>query len=270
MIKKIAFAAGLVAVGLLVLHVTGLSSYPATAFGKLKKSVKQQVPLEFEIERLRHQVAQLVPDMRKHLSSIAEEMATIDALKEEITQTRANLAKQKENILAMTREVESGASTVSIKGREYGIARIREKLERDFASYQHCESELKTREKLLEAKEKSLDAARDQLGTMKTQKQELEVQVAQLEAELKTIRVAQSRNKFQIDDSSLAKCKTTLAEIRNRLKVEKTTAELEGEFANDALPVESKVKSTSDITREIKGYFHGDTVSESKIAADRK
>jgi phage shock protein A len=270
MIRKIAFGAGLVAIGLLVLHVTGLSSYPATAFGKLKKSVKQQVPLEFEIERLRHQVTQLVPDMRKHLSGIAEEMATVDSLREEITLTRTNLAKQKDNILAMTRELDAGASTVSINGRDYSAVRIREKLARDFASFQHCESELKTREKLLEAKEKSLEAAREQLGTMKEQKQELELQVAQLEAELKTIRVAQSRNKFQIDDSSLAKCKTTLSEIRNRLKVEKTTAELEGEFANDTIPVEAKAKSTRDLTQEIKGYFHGDSFSDSKIAADRK
>lgn len=269
MCRKIAIGAAVVALGLGVLHVTGLSSYPATAWGKAKQTFKKNVPLEFEIERLQHQVQQLVPDMRKHLSGIAEEMAAIDTLREQITRTRANLDKQKANILAMKSDLEAGARTVSYNGRTYSSERIKDKLARDFASYQATEAEVKQREQLLEIRERSLDAAREKLTVMKSDKQKLEVEVAKLEAELKTIRLAQSRNKFHFDDSSLSQCKATLAEIRNRLKVEKTTAELEGEFANDSIPVEKKEQSAKDLTKEINGYFN-ESHDNGTVAADRK
>lgn len=270
MFRKILVGAAVVALGLFALHASGLSSYPATAFGNIKKTLKKKVPLEFEIERLRTEVARLVPDMKKHLSTIAEEMAAVDSLKEEITQTRANLAKQKDSILAMTKALENGTTKVALGNREFSATRIKEKLARDFESYQRCEAELQSREKLLEAREKSLDAARDQLATIRTQKQQLELEVAQLEAELKTVRAAQSRSKFQFDDSNLARCKATLAELRNRLKVEQNALVLEGEFTNDALPVENKEKSAKELTKEINGYFNNPKSDDAKVVAGQK
>ena len=128
---------------------------------------------------------------------------------------------------------------------------------------------MKTKEKLLDAKERSLEAAREQLGSIRTQKMELETQVAQLEADLKAVRLAQTRNKFHFDDSRLARCKEILADIRNRLKVEKTQEELQGEFANDPTVAVEKPKSTPELSREIKAYFQG-ADSPDKVAADKK
>src|SRR5215831_18380895 len=41
-----------------------VGSFISTAWGKMVTGAENQVPLEFEIERLRHETAQLVPDMR--------------------------------------------------------------------------------------------------------------------------------------------------------------------------------------------------------------
>src|SRR5262249_37473870 len=161
----------------------------------------------------------------------------IENLKDEIAVTRANLKEQEKSIRTMSRDLETGAQKIEYKGKEFSAARVSEKLSRDFASYKRCEAEVKSKEQLLEAKERALEAAPEQLATMKSQKQELEVQIAQLEAEVKTVRLAQTRDKFQLDDSRLAQCKATLAEVRNRLNVEKTVTALHGEFANDFIPV---------------------------------
>jgi chromosome segregation ATPase len=265
-VRKIATVGLVVAGGLLVLSWAGLSSYPATAYKNFRQNLKKQVPLEFEIERLRHQVSQLVPDMKKNLSTMAEMMVAVDNLRTEVTVTRAKLQDQKDNILAMTRDLEAGATTINYNGHDYPRTRIREKLARDFKSYQVAEEGLKSKEKLLEAKEKELDASRSQLAELKSQKQELEVELARLEAELKTLRLAQSRSKFQFNNSSLAQCKATLADIRNRLKVEKTAAELEGDFANDAIKVEKKAPSAKELTQEIKGYFGEGSREDGKVA----
>jgi chromosome segregation ATPase len=253
--KKIGVGALLTVLGLGIAYKTGLNSYAGTAWHKVKQCAKQEVPLEFEIERVRHEVAQLVPEMKKHLSSIAEEMVAVESLRDEIAVTRTNLERQKDNILTMRKDLETGAAALVYDGRTYSAERVRTKLSRDFDSFKTAKTTLESREALLEAREKALEAAREQLTSMKAQKQELEVRVAQLEAQLKTVRVAQTRNKFQIDDSHLSRCKEALAEIESRLKIESRTSELQGEFANDAIPVEKKAKSAVQLSKEIDGYF---------------
>jgi chromosome segregation ATPase len=155
----------------------------------------------------------------------------------------------------MTADLETGSEFLVYGGRSYSRDRLQTKLTADLASYRRCQEELSSREQLLEAKERSLEATREQLATMRDQKRELEVQIAQLEAELKTVRLAQSRCKFQLDDSRLAEIKASLADVRNRLKVEAKTAELQGEFANDAIPVERKQQSADEVIREVHNYF---------------
>jgi chromosome segregation ATPase len=256
MIKKLGITAVAVLGVLFLLNTTGLGSYASVAFNKIRGGLKRQVPLEFEIERIRNEIAQLVPDMKRNLSAVAEEMVAIENLKEEIQVTKANLDKEKAKILTMKEDLESGAQTISYGGRDYTANRIREKLTADFASFQRTEAEVKSKEQLLEAKERSLDAAREQLASIRTQKQELETQVAQLEADVKQVRLAQCRNKFHFDDSRLARVKAALADLRNRLKVEKTQEELVGQFANDnTIPVEKKAKSAKDLSKEINAYF---------------
>jgi chromosome segregation ATPase len=246
-------------------HRTGLDSYARTGWQKIKANAKHEVPLEFEIDRVRQEVSRLVPEMQKHLGTIANEMVVVENLKDELAVTRANLKQQKENILTMRKDLETGAASFSYDNRSFSAARVRTKLARDFESYKRAEAELKTREQLLEAREQSLDAAREQLVSMKGLKQELEVRVAQLEAKLKTVRLAQTRNRFQFDDSHLARCKAMLADIENRLKVEERTNELVGEFANDAIPVEKKDKPATVLSKEIDSYF-----GEQGAVADKK
>jgi chromosome segregation ATPase len=262
MFKKLGITIASVAVCLGLLHFAGLTSYTATAWNNVSKKVKGQVPIEFEIERLRHEVAQLVPDMKKNFNTIAEEMVAVENLQKEVTTTQANLKVQKQNLLSMTEDLKSGDRYIKYAGQSYPAERIREKLTRDFATYQICETELKTREQLLEARQRALDTAREQLAQLKSQKQELEVQVAQLEAELKTVRLAQTKNKFQLDDSQLARCKGTLAEIRDRLNVEKKIATMEGQMTTDPIPVDKKDVSTEDLVKKVRDHLNGEVAEK--------
>lgn len=263
MLRKLGLAAlGLIGLSI-VLNNTKLGSYASTAWSKMRTSASKQVPVEFEIDRIRNQVAQLVPDMKKNLTLIAEEMVAVENLKEDIAQTHVKLDQKKAHLLAVTEDLERGSTVLAYGGRNYNRERVEELVAADLASFKRCEAELKSREQLLDAKEKSLDAARQQLAEMKEQKRDLEVQIAQLEAELKTVRLAQTRCKFQLDDSRLAEIKASLADVRNRLKVEKTSAELQGEFANDVIAVEKRPRPAGEVAKEVRNYFQGDA----KVAA---
>jgi predicted nucleic acid-binding Zn-ribbon protein len=270
MFKKLAITAGVVAVGLGVLHATGLSSYTSTAAAKVRSTFKKSVPLEFELDRLRHEVSQLVPEMKKNFSNIAEEMVAVENLEREIKIASANLKKQKDNLLTMTESAETGR-TIYIHNRPVSAEKVRARLDRDWANYKASEAELKSKEQLLEAKQSSLDATREKLGAIKGQKQQLEVEIAQLEAQLKTIRLSQARSKFHFDDSKLAHCKSILADIKNRLNVEMQQNLLENEFATDTITTEKQpTQPTSDLIREIRTQLGTSKDEVKSVAADNK
>ena len=260
MFKKLLLTALAVVAGLFILNHTRLGSYGQTAWGKIRSTAKQQVPIEFEIERVKQQVTQLVPDMRKHLSTVAEEIVSIDNLREEIQVSKSNLVKQQEAVHGMVDQLKSGTERVTLKGRTWSRARLSEQLAHDVRSCQRLEQEIKSREQLLDHKERALEATKEQLASIRTQRQELEVEIARLEAELKSVRLAQTKSKVQLDDSRLAHIKASLADIRNRLKVELKTQELHSAFADDlSVPAEPKTKSAADAVREAEAYLNGST-----------
>ena len=195
--------------------------------------------------------------MKKNLGVLAQEMVAVENLREEIAGTKVSLEKQKIRLKDMKEALESGVSTIAFNGRAYSSNRLREMLVTDLASCQRCEEALKHKESLLEAKERALDSAKEQLATIRSQKQELEVQLAQLEAEIKTLRVAQAKSKIQLDDSRLAQVKGSIAEVRNRLRAETHEAVLVGQFVNEDMVEEPKVRTKDEVLRDVEAYLNG-------------
>jgi hypothetical protein len=122
---------------------------------------------------------------------------------------------------------------------------------------------------MLDAKETALEAAREQLASMKSEKEKLEVLVATMEAELKTLRVAQTRSQFHLDDSRLSKIKSTLADIRDQMRAQQTASELNAEFLNDVIPVDKKVgQSREQLIKEVEAYL-GESQADTSVAAQK-
>jgi chromosome segregation ATPase len=270
MFKKLALTALAVLAGLFILNNTRLGSYGHTAWGKIKHSAKAQVPLEFELERVKQQVAMLVPDMKNHLSDVANEIVAIDNLKEEIKVAQTNLTKQKEFVRCVADDLKSGAERIALRGRVYTRTRASDMLSQEVSSCKRLEEEIKAREQLLEHKERALESTREQLSSIKTQRQELEVEIARLEAELKSVRLAQTKSKIQLDDSRLAHIKSSLADIRNRLKVDKVTADLANQFAGEQeVATPRPTKSANDVVQEAEAYLSGGT-APTAVASEKK
>jgi DNA repair exonuclease SbcCD ATPase subunit len=265
MFKKIFIAGLAVTGGLFILNSTHLGAYARTAWHKVRTSAQRQVPLEFQLESIRHEAAQLIPDMKKHCGTIAAEMVAVQTLRDEVADIRSNLDKRKAQVRIMRDDLKSGAVKISYGGHTYSADRVRDKLSRDLASCKRCSEELTAKEQLLEAKEKALDTAREQLASMRSQKEQLEVQIAQIEADLKTLRLAQTRSNFQIDDSRLSRIKGALADIRKQMKVQEKEAELYATYSADPIPVEQKVKTPAQLDKEVEEFLSESSKPESTV-----
>src|SRR5438270_11605420 len=96
MFKKLVVTAIAIGAGFFLLRSTHLGGYARTAWSKARTSVQGQIPIEFQLESIRNEVAQLVPDMKREISRVAAETGAIEGLREEVADIGGKLEKQKE------------------------------------------------------------------------------------------------------------------------------------------------------------------------------
>lgn len=258
MFKKLGIAALILVAGAFIVSKTTVGSYARTFIDQAKTKASKQVTLEFELERIRKDIDRILPDMKRNLGIVAQEIVAVETLQEDIAQMRTNLDKRKVALKEMKSALESGVTPVVFNRQSYHADSLRERLIRDLASCQRCEDALKQKEQLLEAKEKAVAAAREQLATIGSQKRELEVKLAQMEAEVKTLRIAQSKSSIQMDDSRLARVKASMADLEKRLREETVETELHRNFDTQVeVGVEPKKKSNDELLRDVEAYLNG-------------
>lgn len=236
---------------------TSLFSYAHTLWSQAKTEAKNAVPTRFEISRVKNEIAQLEGDINNMVRPIAEYMAAVNRLKKDIRHTQASLDEQKEVLLTMTRDLEGNPAAIVYGAHEFAADKVKQKLFKDFESYQRLEAQLKSQRKLLEAKETSLKATQEQLAKVIAKKREYEVRLAQLEAEEETLQIAKLGSKLQIDDSRATQIEAALQEIEHRHNVQRAEIELTtGSFAVDTIPVPTKSQPKLDL-QTIRQYLQG-------------
>lgn len=255
MCKKIAIVAVAVVAGLILLNKTSIGSYVGFGWKKGKELFKQQVPPEVQVERLRYELTQLDPEIKKARRTLAEEAVAVEDLRKDVAKTQRGLEERLREILAVRTDVESDASKLNYNGREYPAAVVRSRLAMDWESYKRTEEALKSKVKLLEARELALADGHKQLAGMTGLKDQLQAELDQVEAELKTLRLAQTRNNIQIDNTRITRFKDSLAELQRRIKVETRVMEYEGVPTNHTAAFEKPVDVAEKALKEIDARF---------------
>jgi peptidoglycan hydrolase CwlO-like protein len=239
-----------------------LVSYAKTAGESVRQAVKREVPLEFEVQRAREMVENLVPDIRECMHVIAEQQVDVENLNEAIQSREDSLQKQEEAILALRTDLDSGENSFVYAGHSYTVNEIRRDLSHRFDRFKTAKSTLKGDRDILVARKTQLRANQDKLDNMLSEKQNLEVQIEQLEARLKTVQAAQITSTIEFDDSQLSRAKTLIRELNKQLDVKTKMMDAEGKFAG-LIPVESAtVPVDENIAREIDDYFGRKTDSQ--------
>jgi len=248
-----------------LLTFTKLGSYSRTAWTRVTESTKAQVPIEFEIDRLKGEVKQLIPDLRKNLSIVAEQMASVERLDKEVQTTKANLDKQETALRKMANDLVGTDTTLVYEGREFSRDSVGRKFELDKKAFKIAQSELKTKEQMLALKRKELENAKAKLDAIRDQERALKLEIQEIETDLQTVRLQQTKNRFVVDDSRLGEVKKSIEELRFRLETEKRTASLEAEyFGNDILEGAEKpaARPASESAREFLKELDGSKVVE--------
>lgn len=235
------------------------------AFGKtVKESVKREVPVEFEIERARDMVENLLPEIRQSIHVIAEQQVDVEKISKKIAKSEGALTDQKKVILTMRSDLDEADDGTQLvyAGRKYTAEKVSSDLARRFERYKVAKETLEHEKKLLEAHEQVLTANRNKLRSMLGEKRDLELKLARLDARVKSIQAAEAVSALAIDDSGLGRAKKLIQELNTQLDVKEKLLDAEGEFA-DLIEVETGVKEIpQDIDLQIDTYFQGEEDAE--------
>ena len=241
-------------------------SYATTSFGWMKDSVKSQVPVEFEIERARRMVKNLVPDIRKNMHVIAQEEVEIERLDNEIARVEKTMGQEKAEIMKLKDDLAEKKAAYRYNGRSYTGSHVKSDPANRLERYKVHDATLASLQEIQTARRTSLDAARQKLENMLAVKRQLEVDVEQLEAQYKLVEVAQTLSERNIDDSQLGRAKELISDIRTRLKVAERLANtplVEGE-----IPVSACEVNTEHIVDQVTEYFGADHEATQVAEAD--
>jgi len=254
MLRKMLYAG--LAASLLSFFVFGrdVVSYAKTFGSEVREAVKSEIDVEFEVERARRIVEELVPDIRECMTVIAEQKVDIRNLEQDIRLTEAAMGEQERAILVLREDLDSDRSTFRYANFAYSRDDVEQDLTRRFERFVAAKASLDADKQILSARNAKLRANRDTLNGMMSRKQELEVSLAQLEARLKTLQAAETISSLEFDDSNLARAKSLIEDLNRQLDIRESLLDAQGQFTN-LIPIENASGSERDIAAEIDAWF---------------
>jgi chromosome segregation ATPase len=222
----------------------------------MRAAVKAEVPIEFEIERARNLVDHLVPDIRRCMHVIAEQQVEVEHLQQQIARRDADLGQQKDAMLTLRSDLDSGKAVFVYASHTYSVKDIKRDLTTRFDRFKAADEILKADQKILAARQQNLKANQDKLQGLMASKKELEVKLEQLQARMETIRAAETVSTFTVDDSQLSQARQLIDELNKHLDIKQKVLDAEGQFTG-LIPVEpaESPEVGEDIGARIDAYF---------------
>ena len=263
MIRKTLIAAGATLLVAVVLFGRNTIGYIKTSMGYVHDSVKNSVPVGFEIDHARQMIQDLVPEVRKNMHVIAKEEVEVRRLEEQIANSESKLAKDKEQLLRLKTDLVTAKDTYSYGGRNYTAGEVRTDLANRFERYKTAEATLASLKQVHDARVKSLAAARQKLEGMLAQKRQLQVEVENLEARNQMVAAAQTTSNYQFDDSQLGHAKELVQNLKTRLEVSEKLVNAESEFQGE---ISLDKASPQNILDQVGDYF-GEKKPDAKAVA---
>jgi len=266
--KAIKYVVAPTVVALLVgglLFGSDLFSYIDSSARSIRTSVKEQIPTEFELQRARDMLAQIVPEMHANIQVIAREEVEVENLKRDITRCQAGLSDERARIEKIGGMLSGPAEVFTISSRKYSREVLKGDLARRFDSYKEAEMVLQSKQKLLARREQSLAAAVTALQRARRQKEVLADKIESLAAQHRLIAAAQVGSEFQLEHSKLAKPEKLLDDIKKRLDTAERVLAHEGSFVQ---PIEIDVIDEVDLLQQVNDYFQPEAQEGLRAEAD--
>ena len=245
--------AGLAIAGAVVLG-TDAGSYMRSSAKHLRSSVKDNIPLDFELRRARDLLDEVLPEMQANVRLIAKQEVEIGAAKEEIALAQRSLEEEKIRVARLRDHLGTQNTSFTFSGVNYSREELKGELSRRFERFKEAEMTLSGKKRLLENRQKSLIAAEKQLEQTRARKVALEAQVETLAAQYRLVQAAGAGRDVRIDETKLAHAERLIGQIRRQLDVAERVLAREAKFTS---PIPIDVVNEKELVAQVDEHLNG-------------
>jgi hypothetical protein len=247
-----------------VIVVAGLSLVGGMLFGKdvvsyirssaksVQTAIKDSVPLEFELRRVRDLLEEIIPEMYANVRLIAEEEVEVAALNIDITRSEKSMEEEQLRIAKLRNALAEPQAQYCFGGRNYPRSYVKEDLAHRFERFKESGLVLASKRRLLMTRENSLHAAMQLLEQTRAHKRVLEDKIEALASQHRLVKAAAIGSRIHVDNSKLAQTEKLIAHIKKRLDVAERILAHESQFVQ-AIPVDAVVEE--DLLMQVDEYF---------------
>lgn len=267
MCKKVTLGVlGLVVIGGLLFGAKVIP-YAQTAYQKVKDSAQESVPVSFQIDAAKSQLAKIGPEIKNMVHQIAKEKVQIKRLVADLKQHDQMLEKSYNQMMTLREHVQSGEQVyVATNNKAYSTSRVEEDLRHRFSLYQTAEKTKEKKVEILTIRETSLKTALAKLDEAKAQQRELEVQIENLIARNRMNDVIATASQINIDNSQLAKTREMLDDIDALISAKEEVLNIAPKYYGQIPVGEESIEMDTNILDEMDAYFDGKNAEDSEDA----
>jgi chromosome segregation ATPase len=228
-------------------------SYLRTAHSQLGQSLRDAVPIAFELKRLDQMTSDLIPEIRANQKVAAQLDVEIEYLGREIEALQNSQKDAKSQMQKLRQALTHDRKSYEFGGRPFTRQEIEQDLERRLQQYDNTAVQLAAKEQLQAARQRTLDAAAERIRQYQQQHDLLVQKAASLQGELKLVELAQDTGNVDLDHSKLNEAKQLAQEVEKRIRTMQKL--VEGQRQNPGeVPVEADGRPVTDRFDE---YFAG-------------
>ncbi|MCG8652824.1 MAG: signal peptide-containing protein [Pirellulales bacterium] len=228
-------------------------SYVRTSGRAVQRAAQQSVSVEFELQRARDMVDQILPQLQANVRLIAEEEVEIAELEQDIAASREKLAKQQDKLAALRSQMEVRQVSYRVDGRDLTREHIAQNLSQQFSRYREAELILDSKEQLLQTRRRSLQNALQMHDRAKHQKLQLEQKIESLVAQHRLVKTSSIGSKVAVEGGQLNRAEQLLGQIQRRLDVSQRILAHEADLHE--IQLDADQVDESELLAEFDEYF---------------
>jgi len=227
-------------------------SYLRSSTTSMQRAVKDAIPVEFELQRARDLLEEIIPELLTNIKLIAREEVEVAALNSDITQSKKRLAQQKQRITQLRQKYDTYNTAYASNQSPAPRENLTRQLAQHFDRFKEAQAVLESKRRLLTSRQQSLSAAIQLLEKTRTQKTLLAGKIEMLQGQYRLVQAASVGSRIQIDDTKLAQTEKLIGQIKKRLDVAERILAHESRFVDNITHEEI---SEEDLLRQVDKYF---------------
>ena len=241
-----------------------LWSFVRTAQHSVRESVRDAVPVTFELQRLEQLTRDLIPEIQANQKVAAQLEVEVEYLQREaeaIGQSQVEARSQMEKLRAA---LDSPSGKQDFGGRSFSKTEIELDLNRRLQHFENQAVQKQAKEKLLEARRRTLSTATEKIQQYQRQHTLLVEKVESLQGELKLVELAGNARDIAFDGSKLQQAKELSQQVEKRIRTVQKL--VDGQSIPNEIPVDADARPVAE---RFDAYFGRNADAKSVAVIDK-